>query len=72
MIPKSTNPARIIENLKSTELKLDTEDMRKLTELDRNYRMLSGDFFMKTGESLDDFWDVHEDKKFVVNIPGAN
>ena len=69
VIPKSTNPERIVENLKSAELKLDAEDMKRLKELDRNYRTIPGDYFMKTGESLDDFWDVHVDKKIVVNAP---
>lgn len=68
VIPKSTNPVRIVENLRSTELTLDAEDMRRLKELDRNYRTIPGDYFMKTGQSLDDFWDVHEDKNFVVNV----
>ena len=40
VIPKTVNPARIIENLKSTEVKLDPEDMRRLRELDRNGRLL--------------------------------
>ena len=65
-IPKSSNPARIIENFKSTELMLDTEDMSRLRALDRNYRMLTGEFLLKDDVSVDDFWDVLEDEKFVV------
>ena len=73
MIPKSSNPVRITENLKSTELKLDAEDMRRLRDLDRNYRMLSGEFVIKTGDSncFDELWDVEEDKKFIVAPPQA-
>ena len=71
VIPKTVNPARITENLKSTELKLDAEDMRRLRGLDRNYRWISGTIMMKEGGSVDDFWDVKEDEKFVVQPPGA-
>ena len=38
VIPKTVNPVRVTENLKSTELKLDAEDMRRLRELDRSLR----------------------------------
>ena len=41
MIPKSVIAARITENLKSTELKLDQEDMRRLRELEtKNHRSI--------------------------------
>ena len=66
MIPKSSNPARIIENFKSTEVKLDAEDMRRLRKLDRNYRMVTAEFLLKDGMCVDDFWNVQEDEKFVV------
>jgi diketogulonate reductase-like aldo/keto reductase len=35
------NPGRIAENLKSTEVKLDPEDMKRLREADKNKRLLS-------------------------------
>lgn len=66
VIPRSSNPARIVENFKSTELELDSEDMRELGKLDRNYRMFIAEFLMKDGVSVDDFWDAQEDEKFVV------
>ena len=40
MIPKSVKQARITENLKSTELKLDQEDMRRLRGVDKNIRLM--------------------------------
>ena len=40
VIPKTVTPARITENLKSTELKLDQEDMRRLRGVDKNFRQL--------------------------------
>ena len=71
VIPKTVNPARLTENLKSTELKLDAEDMKQLRGLDRNYRWISGILMMKTGGSVDDFWDVKEDEEYVVKPPEA-
>ena len=41
MIPKSVNAARIAENFKSLEVKLDEEDMRRIKEVDKNTRFLS-------------------------------
>ncbi len=41
VIPKTVNLTRVVDNFKSTEVKLDAEDMRKLRELDRNKRLLS-------------------------------
>ena len=41
VIPKTVNPTRITENLKSTEVKLDPEDMKRLREADKNSRLLT-------------------------------
>ena len=72
VIPKTVNPARITENLKSTELKLDAEDMKRLRELDRNHRLLFGKIFWREGiDTLENFWDAAEDEKFVVKPPEA-
>ena len=71
MIPKTVNPARITENLKSIELKLDAEDMRQLRDLDRKFRMVTAAFLLKTGETVDELWNVLEDGKFVVVSPDA-
>ena len=48
VIPKTANPARITENLKSTELKLDQEDMRRLRGVDRNLRLNSVSCFINS------------------------
>ena len=41
MIPKTVTASRITENLKATQIKLDTEDMERLKEVgNRNFRFL--------------------------------
>lgn len=45
VIPKSTNPGRIKENLESANIKLDREDMKTLKDLDRHYRYVNAKFF---------------------------
>ena len=41
MIPKTVTPSRILENFKATQIKLDTEDMKRLKEVgNRNFRYL--------------------------------
>lgn len=45
VIPKSTNPDRIKENLESAQIKFDDNDMQKLKSLDRHYRYVNGKFF---------------------------
>eukprot|EP00731_Ephydatia_muelleri_P031598 Em0023g105a len=65
VIPKSVNPDRIRENLKATEVKLDTEDLQKLKALDRNLRFLSS-VMLKRGQSEEELWDVLQDEHFVL------
>ena len=68
MIPKTVNPARITENLKSTELKLDAEDMKRLSEVDRELRLFrSAPEFLPLGMAWEQAWDVEDDKKFVIH-----
>ena len=45
VIPKSTNPGRIKENLAAANLQLDLDDLDTLKRLDRNYRYVTGKFF---------------------------
>ena len=65
MIPKSVTPDRIRENLKATEVRLDTEDLQRLGALDRNVRFLSS-VMLKRGQTPDELWDVEQDALFVV------
>jgi len=45
VIPKSTNPGRIEENLHSTTIELDEEDLSNLKELDKHFRYVDGSVF---------------------------
>ena len=62
--PKSVNLQRLKENLASTRIRLDDEDMKKLQSLDRNRRMLKYQFLYKKGQSDDEFWTTKEDEEF--------
>ncbi len=66
VIPKSVNPVRIADNLKATEVKLDDEDMKQLSGLDRNHRLLDLKMFMKATSTLEETWDIAADEAFVV------
>ena len=66
MIPKSVNPDRIRENLKATEVRLDTEDLQRLGSLDRNLRFLSA-VMLKREETPEQLWDVEQDALYIVH-----
>ena len=59
VIPKSVNPKRLLENLKSAEVNLDDEDMSRIRELDAHYRIVDGTFWVHEGNSytLENLWD---------------
>jgi alcohol dehydrogenase (NADP+) len=58
VIPKSTNPGRIKENLASANVKLDTEDMNSIANIKQHYRFVDGSFWAMEGSpySLSDLW----------------
>ncbi|MDT8409321.1 MAG: aldo/keto reductase [Wenzhouxiangellaceae bacterium] len=45
VIPKSTNPERIRQNLDSANIELNAEDMQRIKSLDRHYRYIHGNVF---------------------------
>lgn len=45
VIPKSTNPGRIKQNLEAAQLQLDKDDLKDLAQLDEHYRYVTGKFF---------------------------
>lgn len=56
-IPKSTNKGRIKENFESYKVKLDPDDMKKLSELDYNYRYVNGKFFETSDGKYSNVYD---------------
>ena len=66
MIPKSVTPDRIRENLKATEVRLDTEDLQRLGTLDKNMRFFTGTFFVKKSATVAEIWDTVADSNFVL------
>lgn len=60
VIPKSTNPGRIKENLASANLNLEKDDLKKISDLDRHFRYVTGEFFVTPGNSYEDIYDEKE------------
>lgn len=58
VIPKSTNPERLKENLAAVDIQLDRDDLRKLSML-RKFRFINGNIFTQNGSpyKLTDLWD---------------
>ncbi len=59
VIPKSTNPGRMKENLEAASLSLSTHDMDAIGKLDRHRRYISGETWTLHGSphTLDSLWD---------------
>jgi len=58
VIPKSTNPGRLSENLKAVNLKLDNQEMAELAKLERGFRYVNGEFWTMEGSpyTLEELW----------------
>ena len=69
VIPKSVKLSRIEENLKATQVGLDSKDMHQLRGLDRNLRVFTFPRLMVDGMTPDIFWDVKTDEVFTVKQP---
>jgi len=57
VIPKSTTPAHIKDNLAARNLELTDEDMEAIANLDRHRRYLSGEGWMIEGSPYTNIWD---------------
>lgn len=59
VIPKSSNPGRLKQNLESASVVLGDDDMKEIAALERNRRYVSGDFWVLDGGpySIGNLWD---------------
>lgn len=57
VIPKSTSREHIISNLKSQEIHLDEEDMKKIADMDRHFRYVTGKFFETNDGTYKNIYD---------------
>ncbi len=59
VIPKSVNPGRMKQNLKTLELQLTEEDMKEIATLDKHARFVVGGFWAMPGSgyTLETLWD---------------
>ncbi|MFO7720425.1 MAG: aldo/keto reductase [Gillisia sp.] len=57
VIPKSVNKDRIIENIQSTGVNLNEEDLNKISGLDKSFRYVTGEFFVTKGNSYENIYD---------------
>lgn len=57
VIPKSTNPTRLKENLAAGSIQLDDTDMNEIKLLDRKYRFITGKFFEIPGNGYVNIYD---------------
>lgn len=58
VIPKSTNPERLRQNLESSEVHLEQEDMEAIASIDTNYRFVDGKFFEFEGNTYRNVFDL--------------
>jgi alcohol dehydrogenase (NADP+) len=60
-IPFSTNPRNYLSNLRAAVAEpLSDEDMRAISAIDRNCRLIKGQVFLwKDGQSWEDLWDMN-------------
>lgn len=58
-VPKSVSPARLRENFAATDLVLTDAELDRIAELDRGYRLISGDIWVVDGGpwTLQTIWD---------------
>jgi alcohol dehydrogenase (NADP+) len=59
VIPKSTNPGRLAENLEVANLKLDNQEMAELAKLEMGFRYVNGEFWTMEGSpyTLTELWN---------------
>lgn len=58
VIPKSTTKEHIISNLESEKLPLDEDDLKKIANIEREYRYVTGEFFVTPGNPYSNIYDL--------------
>ena len=58
VIPKSTTKEHIISNLESEKLPLDEEDLKKIANIEKKYRYVTGEFFVTPGNPYSNIYDL--------------
>lgn len=58
VIPKSTNPERLEQNLKSNSINLNKSDMETLAAIEKSYRFVDGSFFELEGNGYTNVFDL--------------
>jgi alcohol dehydrogenase (NADP+) len=58
VIPKSVNPARLVENFEATQIALSPDEMQRLARLETGARYVHGEFWTIEGSpySLKELW----------------
>ncbi|MGR3808935.1 aldo/keto reductase [Jiulongibacter sp. NS-SX5] len=58
VIPKSVNPGRLKQNLEAADIDLNDDQMKRLTNLNLDYRYIQGDFWCPEGSdyTLESLW----------------
>jgi alcohol dehydrogenase (NADP+) len=59
VIPKSVTPSRLRENFAATEIELSASDLKQIAGLNRDYRLIAGNFWVVDGGpwTLETIWD---------------
>jgi alcohol dehydrogenase (NADP+) len=59
VIPKTVRKERLIENLAAADIELSADEMKKIAEINMNYRYIKGDFWCLEGSNytLQNLWD---------------
>ena len=58
VIPKSTSKDHIISNFESQNLKLDDQDKKDISQINRSFRYVTGEFFVTPGNSYNNIYDL--------------
>jgi alcohol dehydrogenase (NADP+) len=58
VIPKSTSKDHIISNLESEKLPLDEDDLKKIAGIEKEYRYVTGEFFVTPGNPYNNIYDL--------------